>query len=140
MIVYLQKVYAGEYPQQQPEKKESHWVRNGLLTTGALVGAHFGAKAGLLGRRMQKFAGNNQAWVGNKLGIYDIAKSGEKAATEAVAKMNAGVKGRGMDKAGTLVQAEVYAVGGTAYVDIFDISSAGEMLHYRSTVEHGIDG
>lgn len=103
MIVYLQKVYAGEYPQQQypqqPEKKESHWVRNGLLATGALVGTHFGAKAGLLGRHMQKFAGNNQAWVGNKLGIYDIAKSGEKAATEAVAKMNAGVKGRGMDKA-----------------------------------------
>jgi hypothetical protein len=100
MIVYLQKVYAGEYPQQQypqqPEKKESHWVRNGLLATGALVGTHFGAKAGLLGRHMQKFAGNNQAWIGNKLGIYDIAKSGEKAATEAVAKMNAGVKGRGM--------------------------------------------
>jgi hypothetical protein len=96
MIVYLQKVYAEGYPQQQPEKKESHIVRNSLLTAGALVGAHFGAKAGLLGRHMQKFAGNNQAWIGNKLGIHDIAKSGEKAATEAVAKMNAGVKGRGM--------------------------------------------
>jgi len=95
MIVYLnQKNF--DYP-EQPEN-ESHWVRNGLLTTGALVGAHFGAKAGLFGRHMQKFAGNNQAWLGNKLKIYDFAKQGEKAAVQAQAKINAGVTGRGMSK------------------------------------------
>jgi len=92
MIVYLnQKNF--DYP-DQPEN-ESHWVRNGLLTTGALVGAHFGAKAGLFGRHMQKFAGNNQAWLGNKLKMYDIARSGQAAAENAVAKINAGVTGRG---------------------------------------------
>mgnify|MGYP006935953092 CR=1 FL=1 len=99
MIVYLQKVYAGEYPLQQPEKKESHWVRNSLLTAGALVGTHFGAKAGLFGRHAQKFAGNNQAWIGNKLGLYEFARGGQKAAENAVAKINAGVTGRGGSEA-----------------------------------------
>lgn len=99
MIVYLQKVYAGEYPQQQypqqPEKKESHWVRNGLLTTGALVGAHFGAKAGLLGRHMQKFAGNMHTKMGNALGWREMAASGRRSAGTAQAMMENNVTGRG---------------------------------------------
>lgn len=97
MIVYLQKVYAGEYPPQQPEKKESHWVRNSLLTAGALVGTHFGAKAGLFGRHMQKFAGNNQAWIGNKLGMHKVAMSGQRSAEDAVARLNNNITGRGKE-------------------------------------------
>lgn len=89
MIVYLQKQYADD------DQHESHWLRNGLLTAGALTAGHFAAKGGLMGRHMQKFAGNNQAWLGNKLGLYDFARSGQKASENAVAKINAGVTGRG---------------------------------------------
>ena len=90
MIVYLdQKQF------DDPEQKESHWVRNGLLTTGALVGAHFGAKAGLFGRHAQKFAGNMHSRMGNALGVSSMVTSGRRSAGEAVAKMKYGVTGRG---------------------------------------------
>ena len=92
MIVYLnQKNF--DYPDQQ--ENESHWVRNGLLTTGALVGAHFGAKAGLFGRHMQKFAGNMHTKMGNALGFREMAASGRRAAGTAEAMMKNNVKGRG---------------------------------------------
>lgn len=93
MIVYLQKQYADD------DQHESHWLRNGLLTAGALTAGHFAAKGGLMGRHMQKFAGNNQTWLGNKLGLYEFARGGQKAAENAVAKINAGVTGRGGSEA-----------------------------------------
>lgn len=87
MIVYLDQKYF-DNPEQG---NESHWIRNGLLTTGALVGAHFGAKAGLFGRHAQQFAGNMHTRIGNKLGWHRMARSGQDAAAEATAMMKAGI-------------------------------------------------
>lgn len=87
MIVYLdQKQF--DNPEQG---NESHWIRNGLLTTGAIVGAHFGAKAGMFGRHAQQFAGNMHTRIGNKLGWHQMARSGQDAAAEATAMMKAGI-------------------------------------------------
>ena len=87
MIVYLdQKQF--DNPEQG---NESHWIRNSLLTTGAIVGAHFGAKAGMFGRHAQQFAGNMHTRIGNKLGWHQMARSGQNAAAEATAMMKAGI-------------------------------------------------
>lgn len=82
MIVYLQRNFADE-----GNNNESHTLRNTLAIGGALVGGHFAAKGGLLGRHAQRWAGNTHAWLGNQFGSTSMFKSGQNAAAEASAKM-----------------------------------------------------
>lgn len=81
MIVYLQRNFADE------GDNESHTLRNTLAVGGALVGGHFAAKGGLLGRHAQRWAGNNHARLGNLFGSTSMFKSGQNAAAEASAKI-----------------------------------------------------
>lgn len=80
MIVYLQRNFADE-------ENESHGLRNTLAVGGALVGGHFAAKGGLLGRHAQRWAGNNHARLGNLFGSTSMFRSGQNAAAEASAKI-----------------------------------------------------
>ena len=82
MIVYLQRNFADE-----GNNNESHTLRNTLAFGGALVGGHFAAKGGLLGRHAQRWAGNNHARLGNLFGSTSMFKSGQNAAAEASAKI-----------------------------------------------------
>ena len=82
MIVYLQRNFADE-----GNNNESHTLRNTLAVGGALVGGHFAAKGGLLGRHAQRWAGNNHARLGNLFGSTSMFKSGQNAAAEASAKI-----------------------------------------------------
>lgn len=81
MIVYLQRNFADE------GNNESHTLRNTLAVGGALVGGHFAAKGGLLGRHAQRWAGNNHARLGNLFGSTSMFRSGQNAAAEASAKI-----------------------------------------------------
>ena len=82
MIVYLQRNFADE-----GNNNESHTLRNTLAVGGALVGGHFAAKGGLLGRHAQRWAGNNHARLGNLFGSTSMFRSGQNAAAEASAKI-----------------------------------------------------
>ncbi len=83
MIVYLQRNFA-------EEEQESHGLRNTLAIGGALVGGHFAAKGGLLGRHAQRWAGNTHAWIGKQVGSTSMFQSGQNAAATASAKLGFG--------------------------------------------------